>query len=52
MMRVPGVGDVVVVAWVPHEEHVVPLGDDLTVGGQGLGALVLVNTINCIMFTA
>ena len=50
-MRVPGVGDVVVVPGVPHEEHVVPLGDDLAVGRQGLGALVLPNTINCVMFT-
>ena len=36
-----GVGDVVVVGRVPHQEHVVPLGDDLAVGGQGLGSLVL-----------
>ena len=36
-----GVGDVVVVGRVPHQEDVVPLGDDLAVGGQGLGSLVL-----------
>ena len=36
-----GVGDVVVVGRVPHQEDVVPLGDDLAVGGQGLGPLIL-----------
>ena len=37
----PSVLDVVVVLGVPHQEHVVPLGDDLTVGSQGLSSLVL-----------
>lgn len=37
----PGVCDVVVLGGVPHQEHVMPLGDDLTVGCQGLGSLIL-----------
>ena len=37
----PGVADVVVVVRVPHEEHVVPLGDHLAVGRHGLSSLVL-----------
>ena len=41
----PGVRDVVVLGRVPHEEHVVPLGDDLTVGGHGLGTLILIKAL-------
>ena len=37
----PGVGDVVVILRVPHQEHVVPLGDDLTVGSQCLSSFIL-----------
>ena len=43
--RQPGVRDVVVVGRVPHQEDVLPLGDDLAVGGQGLGPLVLKNPL-------
>ena len=37
----PRVRDVVVLGRVPHEEHVMPLGDDLTVGRHGLRSLIL-----------
>ena len=39
----PGVCDVIVLGGIPHQEHVMPLGDDLTVGCQGLGSLILCN---------
>ena len=37
----PGVGYVVILGGVPHQEHIMPLGDDLTVGGHGLSSLIL-----------
>ena len=37
----PRVGDVVILGGVPHQEHVMPLGDDLTVGRHGLRSLIL-----------
>ena len=42
---IPGVCDVVVFGRIPHEEHIVPLGDDLAVGGQCLRSLVHVNNV-------
>ena len=42
----PRVGDVVILGGVPHQEHVMPLGDNLTVGSQGLGSLILVRFQN------
>ena len=41
----PSVLDVVVVLGVPHQEHIVPLGDDLAVGGECLGSLVHVDNV-------
>ena len=37
----PGVGDVVILGRVPHQEHIMPFGDDLTVGGHSLSSLIL-----------
>ena len=38
---VPGVPYVVIIVRIPHEEHVMPLGDDLAVGRHRLSSLVL-----------
>ena len=37
----PGVCDVVILGGVPHQEHIMPLSDDLTVGGHRLSSLIL-----------
>ena len=37
----PGVGDVVILGGVPHQEHIMPFGDDLTVGGHSLSSFIL-----------
>ena len=38
---VPGVPYVVIIVRIPHEEHVMPLGDDLAVGRHRLSSLIL-----------
>ena len=39
--RQPCVSDVVILTRIPHQEHIVPLGYDLTASGQGLSLLIL-----------
>ena len=41
----PRVSDVVILGGVPHEEHIMPLGDDLTVGRHGLRSLILAKSL-------